>query len=264
MKGFSLVPETAICHSSAFMPKDLKSLQHPLIKHWVKIRDKKSYRETSQTVLITGEKICKELAYLSFKALIVQEGYQPPFPVQAQEIVSVSLSLLKKITGLENPEPIAAEVSVPKSVDLSKKQRLLVLDGITDPGNMGTLLRSALALGWEGVVITPSSVDPFNDKALRAAKGASFKLPLHYASWEELQDLFSSQSWRILAADVKGAELDELDVKEPVMLVLGNEAHGISSWIKERATTVCIPMEKDMESLNVAAAGAILMYALRR
>jgi TrmH family RNA methyltransferase len=137
-----------------------------------------------------------------------------------------------------------------------------VLDRISDPGNLGTLLRTALALGWEGAFLTPHSADPFNDKAIRASKGACFFLPLQEGSYEELEELLKENQITAYVADLKGTSLPNLKVKHPLALILGNESLGPSAWAKQHGSAISIPMKKDVESLNVASAGAILMYEL--
>lgn len=244
--------------------KEISSLQHPIVKHLVKLRDKKEYRSHCQTVLISGVKLIHELSLTHrFKTVLIEKNYKPLFRIESEDKRIVTAAILKKVTGLAQPEPIAAEIALPEEKDLSHKRYLLILDGISDPGNMGTLLRTALALGWEGVWITPGSTDPFNEKALRAAKGATFKIPLSMGSWEKLEQLFHNEKWTILAADVDGKTMSGVTAKPPLALALGNEASGLSAYIKSHAHQIAIPMENDTESLNVACAGAILMHYLR-
>lgn len=238
------------------VPRKITSLQHPLVKRLVKIRLDKDARVEEQSVLVVGTKLVEELAQNTpLKTLIVDR----PFPfLKAQEVVEVTPEILKKITGLAAPEGIAAEVALPTRADLSSARYLLVLDGINDPGNVGTLLRTALALGWEGAFLLPGSADPFNEKALRAAKGATFRLPLCQGSVEELQKMWKG---KFFVADLQGT-IPQI-VSPPVALILGSEAHGPSPALKKGATAVSIPMPGPMESLNVAIAGAILMYTFR-
>ena len=243
--------------------KELSSLQHPLVKHFVKLRDDRAYRYQSQRVIVSGIKLIKELSCrFSFRTLLLGTGYALPFPVKAEQIFSVSEQILKKATGLESPEPIAAEIDMPIQGDLLNCRFLLVLDGISDPGNLGTLLRTALALGWDGALLTPNSTDPYNEKALRAAKGATFVLPWKWGTWEELKEQRSSPI-SLYAADAKGKPLSTCPFTPPLALALGNEARGLSSEIQSCAESVAIPMNEAMESLNVGTAGAILMYAIK-
>jgi len=235
----------------------ITSLQNPIVKHLVTLRKEKSYRHEHKTVLISGKKVIEELKNLAFKTLIIEEGNT--FPYKAEQVFFVTKEILQKITGLASPEPIAAEIALPKEGSLNGKKRVLALDGISDPGNMGTLLRSALALGWEGVFITNNSVDPFNDKSMRAAKGACFHLPIIQGSWEDLCALIEKNKFHAYVADLNGENFKTIKVSSPFILILGNESHGVT---KNAFTSVSIPMHPSMESLNVASAGAILMACL--
>ena len=146
---------------------------------------------------------------------------------------------------------------------LTDKKWLVALDGVSDPGNLGTLLRTAIALGWEGVYILENSCDPFNDKALRAAKGATFKLPIAYGSWESLLKIAKANNLEIVASDMDGESPEDLDPNVGKLLIVGNEGLGLSDKAQKHAKRVTIPMSGNMESLNVAVAGGIMMYALK-
>ncbi len=246
------------------MFKEISSPQHPLVKYLVKVRSDRAYRKQTGSALITGSKLLTELKNIvSFKTILIENEF--PFSDFPKNIPTyrLPLALLKKITGLQHPEPVAAEVALPPFQSLSKKNYLVALDGISDPGNLGTLLRTAFALNWEGAFILSHSTDPFNDKALRAAKGATFRLPLSTGSWDDLKELIKNNHMHAYLADIKGQPLEQTTFQTPVLLILGNEAHGASQIAKELSTPVSIPMNPLAESLNVAAAGAILMYQVR-
>lgn len=241
--------------------KKITSLTHPLVKHWVALRKSKEARHACKTALLSGINLIADLAASHpFKAVIVEEGYEPPFALRCENQYVCTAEILKKITGLAEPQPLAAEIALPQEQELKGVNFLLVLDGIADPGNLGTLLRTALALGWEGVFLTPESCDPFNEKALRAAKGATFKIPIQRGAWPILEALLGSRV--LLAADAAGKPLRTLHAQPPLALALGNEAKGLSPHILSKAKHIAIPMHSGMESLNVACAGAILMYEL--
>lgn len=231
------------------LTKKITSLQHSLVKHWVRLRSERAYREETQRVLVSGEKMVGELAC---EVLITVEE-------RAEADYVVTEEIMKKITGLEQPDGVAAEIKRPKPENMQGKSHILILDRLTDPGNLGTLLRTALALGWEGVIVTPGTVDLFNDKALRAAKGATFRLPYAEMTHEEIAQL----PIRFLTADLGGKEVGKAPTQPPIGLILSNESEGPSSWAEKIGETVTIPMKGPMESLNVATSGAILLYVLR-
>ncbi|QZA59396.1 TrmH family RNA methyltransferase [Candidatus Rhabdochlamydia porcellionis] len=241
----------------------LSSLQHPLVKHLVKLRRNRAYRYEQKTVLISGIKLICELSQkFSFKNILIEKTYRPLFSYKAQQTNTTSLAILEKITGLEAPEPIAAEVCMPIFQDLKSSKRLLILDRVVDPGNLGTLLRTALAFDWD-VFLVEGCVDLYNDKALRAAKGATFFLNLTQGSLVHLQSLLQKGSFSIYAADAKGDKLQKNLPKKSIALALGNESHGVNPFIMQHAKKIAIPIKKSVESLNVAIAGAIFMYLLQ-
>ena len=246
------------------LTRKLTSLQHPIIKHLVKLRTEREYRQQQQHVLVSGMNLIRELASERlFKTLLIQDGVPLQFPVNAESVFLVSYEMLKKVIGVPSPEPVAVEMAMPVLNFPEKTQRLLVLDSLSHPGNVGTLLRTALGLGWEGVFLTQGSTDPYNEKALRASKGAAFKLPWKQGSLQELCATLEASKIPLYAADAGGKDVGTIQPPPALALALGNEAHGLSPAIQERAEILAIPMSGSMESLNVASAGAILMYTLR-
>ncbi len=242
--------------------KRITSLQHPLVKHLVKLRKSRAYRQETQSVLLMGNNLIAEIAGSTpIKLLIASEDTEAPCP--AEETVRVDPAVLKKITALETPQPFAAVVALPPQADLRGSSHLIALDGVADPGNLGTLLRTALAFGWDGAFITPHSTDPFNEKALRAAKGATFRLPLFSGGWEHLDALIEKEQLAVYIADAHGAPFQAKEMRPPLLLVLGNESKGVTPALKKRHRSISIPMSGKMESLNVAIAGGILMHALK-
>jgi TrmH family RNA methyltransferase len=239
------------------LPKAITSVQHPLVKSLVALRTEKEERLCRNQVLLVGEKLVREIATtISLDCLL---SLSPIPSIRAQETVLVSEEVLRKVTGVPNPDGIAAVAPLPPPSDLAETRRLLILDQIADPGNLGTLLRTALALGWDGVAFTPGTVDPFNDKALRSAKGALFFLPYCFATPEDLLHL-PHHPW---LADLTGVPLNQAQPHSPFSLILSNEGAGPSPWAEKVGQKITIPMHNSVESLNVAASGAIFLYELR-
>jgi RNA methyltransferase, TrmH family len=238
--------------------KEVSSLQHPIIKTFVKLLTSRKFRYEQQQVVISGIKQVTEVR--SIDVLLVRKGFS--FNKPAKELFFVTDEILKKATGLESPEPVAAIISMPKWNSLKGMKKILALDGIADPGNLGTLLRTALALGWDGAFLTEECCDPFNDKALRAAKGATFSLPLRMGTVDELLALMHTEKSKAWVADMGGKSLKEVMPVEKMILIMGNEANGVSERLKMECDAIAIPIE-GIESLNVAVAGAILMFQLK-
>ncbi|KAL6782538.1 hypothetical protein ACKKBG_A07185 [Auxenochlorella protothecoides x Auxenochlorella symbiontica] len=196
----------------------------------------------------------------------------------------VTPPVMRKLTGLQSvgPGTLAAEVlrNVYSHDLASCGPRQLVLDGVQDPGNMGTLLRTALALGWTDVALLPGCCDPGNDKCLRASQGASLRLRLVATEDVELAASWKATGRMAFAAMVpegtavgrgggagkKGRALPSLDVADGypggVALVLGAEGRGLSASLARACLHLSVPMVPgSVQSLNVAVAGAILMAA---
>ena len=234
------------------------SLQHPLVKDCVRIRSDKAARLEAKQVLLIGEKMVRELS--SQIELSAVFSTDPNLNISAQNHYKVSETILQKITGLPAPDGVAAIAPMPVPQPLQGKKRILILDKIADPGNLGTLLRTALALNWDGVVFTPGTVDPFNDKALRASKGALFSLPYAQLSIEEVTEFVKPLYTYV--ADLQGASLSEMHFEQPLALILSNEGAGPDTWATSHAKKISIPMQNGVESLNVAISGAIILYRL--
>ncbi len=240
------------------MTSSITSAQHPLVKHLVRLRKEKAYREECRRVLVTGISLVSDLAKsLPLRRIFISsEG----FGIPAEETIIVTDAIIKKVSGLQNPEGIIAEVDMPLSSTDMSISHLLVIDGVSDPGNLGTLLRTALALGWDAAFVIAHSVDPYNDKALRSAKGATFQLPLYKGSWDDMLTIVAAHALPLVVANIKGENPSPL---ERVALVVSNEARGLSPDAENVTQRASIPMCEGIDSLNVAIAGGILMYALR-
>lgn len=225
------------------------------------MRRDKMARQEAKSLLISGETLIFELSQkIPIKSLITLE---PAPEIPAEKRFLVTEAILKKITGLQNPAPFAAEVDLPAEQKIEKGQRVLILDQISDPGNLGTLIRTAHAFGWDGVIATPGTVDFFNDKALRASRGAIFHLPYSWQTVDEIEKSVQKNQWELFLADTEGKPLDQISFSKPCALILSNEAKGALEWAEKKGTKITIPMYKGAESLNVATAGAILLYTMR-
>lgn len=231
------------------LTREILSLQHSFIKHLVKLHASKAYRYEHMTTFVIGSKLVNE-----FKPKIILTEKDSNFSVAADEQLVVSKQIMRKITGQSNPEGIVGVVTLPQFKILFDKNRLIAFDGVQDPGNLGTLIRSALALGFEGGLLLPGTADPFQDKVICSSKGASLRFPLMQTTWDEIK----SAPHTTYLADIEGSHNTKYD--EMLILVMGNEGKGLSP--EAEGTKVTIPIQ-GVESLNVAAAGSILMHQIR-
>jgi RNA methyltransferase, TrmH family len=143
---------------------------------------------------------------------------------------------------------------------------ILVLHDLDDPGNAGTLVRSAEAFGASAVCFGPESVEPYNDKVVRATMGALFRVPIvRYENWAALSGVLRDTNLRVLGADAEGPDIRSVHLPERVALILGNERRGLSDMPAGAfELRVSIPQRPSADSLNVGVAGSILLYEIAR
>lgn len=186
---------------------------------------------------------------------------------RALPIRRVADDAFQKLAATDHAQGVLAVARVPHArwemLEGGERTVLLLLDAVQDPGNLGTLVRTAEAMGVAAIVTLPGTVDPWNAKAVRSAVGSSFRVPLLSATWAEARQRLSAFGCTVLAAEVGGAPVVRAD--GPVALVVGNEGAGLSQEVRDGVDgTVGIPLKGRAESLNVAAAAAVLLYELTR
>jgi len=183
-------------------------------------------------------------------------------------IEEISSELLNRVSDTETSQGILMVLHYVNLVFPRKIDFILVLDNIHDPGNLGTILRSATAFGVQAVLLTPGTSDIFAPKIVRSAMGAHFHLPIKIASAEIIQKICKGQSslLRIYLANAQaGIPCWKLDLTQPLALVIGGEAHGVSQELSMMADkNVLIPMPGGTESINAAISAGILSYEVMR
>jgi TrmH family RNA methyltransferase len=185
--------------------------------------------------------------------------------VEGLDIEEVELRLLQSISETEVSQGILAILEfAPIPYPLSPNF-ILIPDQMRDPGNLGTLLRTAAAASVQAVLIPPETADAFAPKVVRAGMGAHFRLPIHSLSWDEIQRISESTKLKVFLADMDGRSCWETDFRAPLALIVGGEAEGASEQAR-RMADVCVKvsMPGETESLNAAVAGAILMFEIVR
>jgi TrmH family RNA methyltransferase len=168
----------------------------------------------------------------------------------------------------ESPQGVLAIAEIPghtlDTLPLGERARIVVLDAVQDPGNVGTILRTAAALGASAALALPGTVDLWNAKVVRSAMGASFHLPVLATNWEALDQFRSRESIALWGADAAGVSLDSLLPPPRLALLVGNEGAGLSPEGRSRVDTLAaLPIGSLVESLNVAVATGIFLYQLR-
>jgi TrmH family RNA methyltransferase len=195
----------------------------------------------------------------------VHERGIPLQEVSADEFASAS--------DTDTPQGILAIAEVPRltfaSLPSTESFRLVVLDAIQDPGNVGTILRTAAALGAAATVALPGTVDLWNAKVVRSSMGAHFHHPAFACTWSELMTFLADRETTLWGADADGEALDSILEKRSAVprrlaLAVGNEGSGLSAQTRDRADKlVALPIGTAVESLNVAVATGIILYELR-
>ncbi|MBI5955270.1 MAG: RNA methyltransferase [Chloroflexi bacterium] len=181
------------------------------------------------------------------------------------DIEEVSTSLMKSISETETPQGILAVLELTQLPLTNYPDFILIPDQIRDPGNLGTLLRTAAAAGVQAVFLPPETTDAFAPKVVRAGMGVHFRLPIHSMSWEEIGRFCESASQQIYLADMDGVSCWETDLRQPLALVIGGEADGASESARKLAhQKISIPMSGNVESLNAGVAGSVLMFEVVR
>ena len=179
------------------------------------------------------------------------------------EIEEVESRLLGSLSETETPQGILAVLNDLQLPFPQPPNFILIPDQIRDPGNLGTLLRTADGAGVQAVFLPPETTDAFAPKAVRAGMGAHFRLPIQPKSWEEIQQL--TGGLQVFLADMEGQSCWETDLRQPLALIIGGEAEGASQQAQKLASQkVSIPMNGKIESLNAAAAGSVLMFEVKR
>jgi TrmH family RNA methyltransferase len=246
------------------MPLTPKSLK------WYRALAGKKGRLEHGVFLVEGEKHIGQVAASHPDAIteIISIGQPPPL-LHRYPLREIKASEFQYISAAQTPQGIAAVVRMPGDVysaglPAAAGNRLLLLEDIQDPGNVGTLIRTAAALGFSGVILTDSSADPFSPKAVQAAAGTVLSVWIRRtAQYLDLLKNLKQTGYVLIAADVHGAgEPGILSKQKKLVLALGNEAAGLSQELLDIAdyrVRIPTPPEK-AESLNVAACGAILMY----
>jgi RNA methyltransferase, TrmH family len=186
----------------------------------------------------------------------------------ASRVVSVTPALFTTIGDAEHPQPLIAIGQIPSADFPTHASGIVVLDAVRDPGNLGTIIRTACAAGIDGIALLPGCVDPYNPKSVRASAGTVTGIPIQ--GFQHIADLlaraFDDQSETVvIAADASGAtNFRDVDWKMPIALVVGSEVSGLSLDVREVTSHfVRIPMAEGVESLNVSVATGVLLFEMR-
>lgn len=239
----------------------ITSLDNKLIKRLAKLKEKK-YRDLEDIFLIETEHLIEE-AYKSglLEMLLILENEEIDFDVKK---IYVTKNILNKLSFLNsNVKYIGvAHKFIPK--DYGK--RLLLLDNLQDPGNLGTIIRSAAAFNIDTIVLGDNCVDLYNDKVIRASEGMIFHVDCLRKNLESFIDELKTNNYLVIGTNVvNGINISELSYPEKFAIIIGNEGQGISANILNKLDkSIYIPMNRKVESLNASVAASIIMYEMSK
>ena len=258
-------------------PELITSFKNPKIQYIRDLLTSRKSREENNACVIEGVRLAEEA---------IRAGNLPQLVIFSDGLSSRGLALVnsiqeEKVQLIQVPNDLMAKISVteadqglllvvkPMKVTFSESlDFVLILDGIKDPGNMGTILRSAAAAGTQLVITTPGCVDVYSPKVMRAGMGAHFQLPIVSWGWSEINGQLKKQAEApgiYLAESSLGKPVWDIDLKKPSWLIIGGEAEGASADARSIATDdVIIPMPGKSESLNAAVAAGIFLFEVVR
>lgn len=267
------------------MIKRIESRENSIIKQCIRLASKK-HRDKEGLYLIEGPNLVEEAMKngADIRAILMSEGFDAEESFNGEgfdaeqscegaDIYLLGDRLFSKVSLTETPQGIMAIVAKPKHdnedalakalTERGEDANVLVLDKVQDPGNIGTMIRTADAAGYGAVILIKGSGDCYSPKVVRSAAGSLFRVPIIYVdTYEELEGLLRKLGKKIVAT---GFDTDkfyyDIDMTRNIALVIGNEGNGISKQLFEMADEIVkIPMHGNIESLNAAVAAGILMY----
>lgn len=233
------------------------------IKNTKKLLQKK-YRKAAY--LIEGWHLLEEAlsSGANIKKVYLLEEYIDRVP-DSLETVVVTPDVLKELSDSKTPQGVVAQIELPQQILPEQVSgRVLILEDVQDPGNVGTIIRTADAANYDAVLMTTQSADLFNPKTLRSMQGSHFHLPIYRAPIDDILDLIKSSQLTLMASTLSDQSIDfkAVNTKDNFALVLGNEGQGISEKMTSSADQLIhITMPGQAESLNVAVAAGILIFS---
>lgn len=234
----------------------ITSTNNNTIKTLIKLKQKK-YRNQFGYYLIEGEHLVNEALKANQVECIITTK-----PLKSNlEVIEVSEEVMAKLAFTKSPSNIMAKCKIDSNNELMMKKRYLILDDLQDPGNIGTLIRSALAFGIDQVILSKNCVDLYNDKLLRAMQGANFHISCIYGDLTEIIEKLQANGIVVVGSALEnGQDISLIEKTEKMAFIVGNEGNGMNQNILDKCDYIGYIPIQTIESLNVAIAGSILMY----
>lgn len=242
----------------------LTSKNNPLIKETAALKDKKARKEQGM-FLVEGRKMAAECQNSDFEIdrVFVAESYTGENSFPQEKTVLVSDDVFRFLSDEKTPQGILCRIKIPVRKLKKPQAKCLLLDGVSDPGNVGTIIRTANAAGYAEIYLTDECADPYSPKSVRASMSGVFFTRIYRGPRAEILSVLADTP--IVVADMGGENVFSFAPPKRFALAIGNEANGISDAVKNAAAhTVKIPMQATQESLNAAISAGIIMYVLNR
>lgn len=254
--------------------KEILSTKNQMIKEFKKLH-KKKYREANQQYIIEGFHLIEEAVKAEAQVewiLINQRGeteWKEWLEQQPQDtLIYVTDDVLAALSELPTPQGMLAIIKMPSNEkNLNFSGKWLLLDNVQDPGNVGTMIRTADAAGLSGVVLGEGSADIYNTKVLRAMQGSNYHLPIIRQQLSEIIPQFKQAQIPVFGTELNQDAVSYFEIKRisEYALIMGNEGQGVSKEILQQTDqNIYIPIKGDAESLNVAIAAGVLMFYFER
>ncbi|MCG7335444.1 RNA methyltransferase [Sporosarcina sp. ACRSM] len=249
--------------------KRIESPQNALVKHWKKLVTTRKERDKSEEFLVEGFHLVEEALKREgiVLTLMVREDIEVPahWSTENVHIVEINNAVAKEISETEHTQGVYAHCRQPQHAEeeVANWKKLLLVDAVQDPGNVGTMIRTADAAGMDAVILGKGSADPYNPKTVRSAQGSHFNIPVVKGDLFEWVSQLKTVGIRVLGTGLQNAVNHfEIEPQAAFAVIVGNEGSGVDPELLETADeTVKIPMYGKAESLNVAVATGILLYA---
>lgn len=247
----------------------ITSLDNPMIKEARSLNDKK-FRRFHGKFLVDGEKLVREVVAgaMQVDKLFVDASRLSEFGYILEKfdgkVVPVTTKVINSISENITPQGIIAEVFMNETGEFSPEENspILILDRIQDPGNLGTIIRTAAATGFQTIVLI-NTADPYSPKVVRSSSGGIFYEDIFQMTEKEIIEYTKRKNIKFFVADMNGENIFKLSVHgENYALVIGNEGQGVSDTFKLEGSAISLPMKSQIESLNAGVSASVLMYVL--
>ncbi|MDQ7028198.1 MAG: RNA methyltransferase [Anaerolineae bacterium] len=253
------------------MTEAIASLQNNRVKLVSLLQSKARIRRKERKIVLEGMRLIGDAVaqkqrpeFLFYEPQSVDWNFIAKLQNKNMLLIEVTDNVMKHVSDTQSPQGIIGVFPIPQPKIPKSAERVLILDAISEPGNMGTILRTAGAAGIQVVILTQGCVDPYNPKVLRGGMGAHFRIPILEADWSAIRG-YCDDLTVYFATGTGDLAYTDANWSQAWALVVGNEAHGVSDNANSlEGVTISIPMASNTESLNAAVATGVILFEAQR